>query len=1058
MRKTLFLFVFNFMVLNTWAGDNIITFADANVKAICVANWDTNGDGELSYDEAAAVTSIGGVFTGNSEITSFDELQYFTGVSEIPGMAFAWSYNLHSIILPHNINTIGYCAFEQCNSLSSISFPSSLEKITESAFNNCTSLTSVTIPQTILEIGWNPFNGCHGLTSIVVEDGNPNYDSRENCNAIMETATNKLISGCKYTIIPEETVEIGSYAFFGVGFNYIPFSENLTTIRHHAFSFSKGSTLTIPANVTTIESSAFEGCEELTTITIDENNPIYDSRENCNALIATNSNTLITGCINTNIPNSVERIDPWAFTGDILSSVILPAGIISIEGSPFGEGSNLESVTIKRTEPISISSATFPHRSNATLYVPAGCKAAYEAAEYWNEFKEIVEMGAQSSNITFADANVKAICVANWDTDGDGELSYDEAAAVEELGEAFKENTEITSFDELQYFMGITAIRDRAFNGCSALTSITIPNCISSIEGAAFWGCSGLTSIEIPSSVTSIGDSAFAGCWNLSSVLFNNGLKTIGQGAFSDLDKLTSVTLPESVTFIAAYSFAWNDNLTTVTINSNSILIEPGAFADYNDHIETAYINGIIAGSPASAFHARTTIIYGENGGYAYADMDMDYLNTDDNIIDKGFLANTENFLITIPIYLRNNNANISQIQFDLRIAPDFSLAENPNGRKMIEMDKTRFDYDEDFGYSHTMTLTEFGEGHYRVVLTSPENTPLKASDDDAFLYVTLHLNEGIKEGDINMLSIEGIEFSTPSADKIRPGNIGKNVKVYLREPGDFNHDNVVSVTDYAGVVKWVAGQGYDDQGVPEWVIKKASDVNEDGDISVTDVSGIANIILYGNYTGHASNVKARRMAKKQGASLSIEPFSISPDETKEITVNLSSSDAELSQCQFDITLPEGMSVASVNGRPAVYPGSIIRTADGFSHAVSCALREDGTVRVVCLSGSNDAYNRTEGCLVRMKVIADKDIAAGSADIEISNVEFARTDASKVWGAGGIASVTIGHETDGISSIADSSAALKEIYSADGTRKNRLTKGMNIIRHTDGSVQKVMVK
>ncbi len=634
-----------------------------------------------------------------------------------------------------------------------------------------------------------------------------------------------------------------------------------------------------------------------------------------------------------------------------------------------------------------------------------------------------------TTNIIFADANVKAICVANWDTDGDGELSYDEAAAVKGLGQVFKDNTDIVSFDELQYFTGLMEIADFAFEHCSALISIIIP------EG-----------------LERLGFRAFSECTSLLSVVFPNSLKVIDEYAFDQCRELSSINIPSGVT-VGLAAFAACYSLATVTLNCSNI--HETAF-DFSDSIITAYINCILPISPTRLFR-QSNIVYGENGGYAYADMDMDYLNTDDNIIDKDFLANTENYLITIPIYLRNN-VDISQIQFDLRIAPDFSLAENPNGRKMIEMDKTRFDYDEDFGYSHTMTLTEFGEGHYRIVLTSPENTPLKASDDDAFLYVTLHLNEGIKEGDINMLSIEGIEFSTPSADKIRPGNIGKNVKVYLREPGDFNHDNVVSVTDYAGVVKWVAGQGYDDQGVPEWVIKKASDVNEDGDISVTDVSGIANIILYGNYTGHASNVKARRMAKKQGASLSIEPFSISPDETKEITVNLSSSDAELSQCQFDITLPEGMSVASVNGRPALYPGSIIRTADGFSHAVSCALREDGTVRVVCLSGSNDAYNRTEGCLVRMKVIADKDIAAGSADIEISNVEFARTDASKVWGAGGIASVTIGHETDGISSIADSSASLKEIYSADGTRKNRLTKGMNIIRHTDGSVQKVMVK
>lgn len=627
----------------------VITFADANVKAICVANWDTNGDGELSEDEAAAVTSLGGVFETSRIITSFDELQYFTGLTEISTCAFRFCTDLHSIILPKNVRVIKDCAFEQCQSLASILFPANIEILSESAFNNCISLTSVTIPKTITEIGWNPFNGCKGLTSIVVDDENPNYDSRNNCNAIMETATNKLISGCKNTIIPEETVEIGLYAFFGVDFNYVPFSENITTIRHSAFSFSKGSALTIPANVTTIESSAFEGCIELTSITVDENNPVYDSRENCNALIATSSNTLITGCINTIIPNSVERIDSWAFTGDILSSVILPAGIISIEGSPFGAGANLESVTVKRTEPISISSATFPSRSNTTLYVPAGCKGAYQAADYWREFKEIIEM---PSAIEFADANVKALCVANWDGNGDGELSVDEAAAVTSLGLVFKGNTEITSFDELQYFTGLTEIPRQAFMSCSNLTSVVIPDnitqigysafddcyalasinlpsTITNIDGAAFsdcrsltsitlpegiptigdWffdNCTGLTEIVIPSSVTTIGQSAFSGCYNLQSVMLPEGLTSIGRSAFMHCNAFTSVIIPASVTTIENSAFAQCPNVTSIVVAEGNEKYD--SRNNCNAIIETAS-NKVVAGCKNTVIPESVTTI-----------------------------------------------------------------------------------------------------------------------------------------------------------------------------------------------------------------------------------------------------------------------------------------------------------------------------------------------------------------------------------------------------------------------------------------------------------------
>ena len=96
---------------------------------------------------------------------------------------------------------------------------------------------------------------------------------------------------------------------------------------------------------------------------------------------------------------------------------------------------------------------------------------------------------AQSGNITFTDAAVKAICVDNWDTNGDGELSYDEAAAVTDLGEVFRVNKNISSFEELQYFTGLTSIGESAFRDCSGLTSVTIPESVTSIGIEAFWCC-----------------------------------------------------------------------------------------------------------------------------------------------------------------------------------------------------------------------------------------------------------------------------------------------------------------------------------------------------------------------------------------------------------------------------------------------------------------------------------------------------------------------------------------------------------------------------------------
>ena len=560
-----------------------ITFADANVKALCVQNWDTDGDGELSEAEAAAVTDLGTVFKGNKTITSFDELQYFTGLT-----------------------SIGNSAFLGCTGLTSITIPNSVNRIGNQAFENCTSLTSVTIPNSVTSIGFGAFISCSGLTSINVENGNTIYDSRDNCNAIIQTNTNTLIAGCKSTVIPNSVTRIGSDAFqYCSGLTSITIPNSVTSIEIYAFQHCSGLTsVTIGNSVTSIGSSAFNGCSGLTSITIpnsvtsigdrafsqcsgltsikvESGNTTYDSRNNCNAIIVTASNTLITGCMNTVIPNSVTSIGSNAFyycSG--LTSVTIPNSVTSIGARAFYRCTNLTTVTVGIETPLTIESATFTNRANATLYVPAGCKAAYEAADYWKEFKEIIEMEAPSPIITFADTNVKALCVQNWDTDGDGELSEAEAAAVTDLGEVFKQNATITSFDELQYFTGLTSIGDYAFLGCFDLTSVTIPNSVTSIGNYAFYYCSDLTSIKVESGNTKYDsrdncngiietntNTLITGCQN---TVIPNSVTSIGKLAFIDCSGLTSVAIPNSVTSIGGYAFIGCSSLTSIVVEEGN--------------------------------------------------------------------------------------------------------------------------------------------------------------------------------------------------------------------------------------------------------------------------------------------------------------------------------------------------------------------------------------------------------------------------------------------------------------------------------------------------------
>ena len=184
-----------------------------------------------------SVTSIGkSAFGGCSGLTS---VTIPGSVTSIGDGAFSGCSGLTSLTIPNGITSIGDYAFSRCSGLTSLTIPSSVTSIGKSAFSGCSGLTSLTIPSSVTSIGDNAFLGCSGLTSINVESGNPKYDSRDNCNAIIETATNTLINGCSKTIIPSSVTSIGESAF--------EYCSGLTSV-------------TIPNSVTSISNGAFSGC------------------------------------------------------------------------------------------------------------------------------------------------------------------------------------------------------------------------------------------------------------------------------------------------------------------------------------------------------------------------------------------------------------------------------------------------------------------------------------------------------------------------------------------------------------------------------------------------------------------------------------------------------------------------------------------------------------------------------------------------------------------------------------------------------------------------------
>ena len=247
--------------------------------------------------------------------------------------------NLNSLIISKNVVNIGNNAFANCSSLTSINLTENIHSIGNSAFEGCSSLTSIKIPKSVTQIGWNAFTDCFSVKSIEVEDGNCKYDSRENCNAIIETETNVLFRGSQNTIIPETVTDIGRDAFAGcTTLTHINIPNKITSIRGCAFEGCTSlKSIVMPNSVNKLIRYAFRGCSSLTSITLSYNiNSIEESTfEGCSSL------TSVT------IPNKVRIINLSAFKDCIsLSQIFLPPSIAYIYGAAFENCSSLKNIEI----------------------------------------------------------------------------------------------------------------------------------------------------------------------------------------------------------------------------------------------------------------------------------------------------------------------------------------------------------------------------------------------------------------------------------------------------------------------------------------------------------------------------------------------------------------------------------------------------------------------------------------------------------------------------------------------------------------------------------------
>lgn len=355
----------------------------------------------------------------------------------------------------------------------------------DNAFAYNRKLTSVTIPAGITQIGSNAFGYCSALDTLAVSPDNTVYDSRDGCNAVIETATNTLIAGCQNTVIPSTVTAIGSYAFFGCsGLTEIAIPATVSEIGSCAFYACKGLTdIALPDGMTAVANATFYACTGLTSVTIPDsvtaigNNAFYG----CSAVTGISSLGSITeigdyafyGCesmTDVTFGDSLSRIGERAFSGcSGFTQLSIPAGVSEIGISAYANCSALTAIEVSA--------------DNAVYDSRGGCNAIIETAT------DTLIAGCQNTLIPDS----------------------------------------------------VTHIGMNAFYGCTGLTELVIPDGVTRIGEAAFYGCTGMTKLVIPAGVTAISDLAFYHCEGLESVSFYNGVTAVGNRAFYGCNALEVV-------------------------------------------------------------------------------------------------------------------------------------------------------------------------------------------------------------------------------------------------------------------------------------------------------------------------------------------------------------------------------------------------------------------------------------------------------------------------------------------------------------------------------------